>query len=207
MNLMSPALNFILLLLVADGEAMLIDSGNVGKGEGVVEYLKGQGVKKFKYLILTHGHADHVGGMPEVLDAFPFEQMFVYDEPVCEEEPYKNFMGIIGERSYEYVMPELGSKHSLGKGEFIVLGPSRLDNSNLNNNSISIKFTYGNRSFLLCGDAQAMQETDLIKFAKENNISFFLLGNGSNLLVSDEGIRGAVVLLDGDFKQIKREIS
>ena len=159
------------MLLIADGEAMLIDSGNVGKGEGVVEYLKEQGVTKLKYLILTHGHADHVGGMPEVLDAFPFEQMFVYDKPVCEEEPYKNFMGIIGERSYEYVMPELGSKHSLGKGEFIVLGPSRLDNSNLNNNSISIKFTYGNRSFLLCGDAQAMQETDLIKFAKENNIS------------------------------------
>ena len=37
---------------------------------------------------------------------------------------------------------------------------------------------------------------------KESNIPFMILGNGSNLLVSDDGIEGAVIALDGDFKEI-----
>ena len=37
---------------------------------------------------------------------------------------------------------------------------------------------------------------------KENGTPYMILGNGSNLLVSDAGIKGAVILLDGSFKEI-----
>lgn len=46
------------------------------------------------------------------------------------------------------------------------------------------------------------QLISLLKVIKAEGIPFFLLGNGSNLLVSDKGIRGAVLNLDGDFKKI-----
>jgi len=65
------------MLLVCDGEAMVIDSGNVGRGEKMVSYIKEQGVTELKYIMVTHGHADHVGGMPEIIEAFPFETMFI----------------------------------------------------------------------------------------------------------------------------------
>lgn len=149
------------MLLLADGEAMLIDSGNVGWGDTVVRYLQEHHVTGLKYLMLTHGHADHVGGMPEVLDAFPFETLFYFDAP-CDEEPYKKFMSILEERSIEYVTPKVGETYTLGKGTFTVLGPSKLDKGNLNNNSIAIKYVYGERSFLLCGDSQAAEESAIL---------------------------------------------
>ena len=157
------------MLLIADGEAMLIDSGNVGQGEVVVEYMKAQGVTKLKYLMLTHGHADHVGGMPEVMENFSFDTLFLFDVP-CDEEPYQEFLSIIEDRNIETIMPELGSKFLLGDGEFTILGPSKPDYLNLNNNSISIKYVYGDKSFLLCGDAQTSQEQDLMTFASQNGI-------------------------------------
>lgn len=43
----------------------------------------------------------------------------------------------------------------------------------------------------------------IIKLIKDNDIDFFIIGNGSNLLVSDKGFRGVVIKLSGDFNQIK----
>lgn len=40
----------------------------------------------------------------------------------------------------------------------------------------------------------------ILKYAKENNIPFYIVGNGSNLLVKDKGIRGIVIKLD--FEEI-----
>lgn len=44
---------------------------------------------------------------------------------------------------------------------------------------------------------------DIIKTLNEHNVPFFIIGNGSNLLVSDLGINGAVIKLDGEFKNIR----
>ena len=150
------------MLLICDGEAMIIDSGNVGRGETMVNYAKAQGVKSLKYLMVTHGHADHVGGMPEIIDAFPFDVMLLNDVP-CNEEPYQRLLGIIEERGITPVNPEPGSEWTLGGGTFQVIGPLKLDKTNLNNNSICIRFTYGEKTFLLCGDAQSALESQLLK--------------------------------------------
>ncbi|MEE0913228.1 MAG: UDP-N-acetylmuramate dehydrogenase [Ruminococcus sp.] len=42
----------------------------------------------------------------------------------------------------------------------------------------------------------------ILKECRESEVDYMILGNGSNLLVSDEGIRGTVIRLDGDFRQI-----
>ncbi len=43
---------------------------------------------------------------------------------------------------------------------------------------------------------------DAIKFSQEKNINYFILGGGSNILVSDDGYDGIVIKLDGKFKDI-----
>ena len=64
-------------------------------------------------------------------------------------------------------------------------------------------------TFKIGGAADIMitvQSIDELKTAlsacKDGDVPFMILGNGSNLLVSDDGIEGAVILLDGDFKAI-----
>lgn len=44
--------------------------------------------------------------------------------------------------------------------------------------------------------------SSLLKECKESDVDYLILGNGSNVLVNDDGIRGAVIRLDGEFKQI-----
>lgn len=43
----------------------------------------------------------------------------------------------------------------------------------------------------------------ILKKCKLSDVNYMLIGNGSNLLVSDNGIKGAVLRLDGDFRQIR----
>ena len=64
-------------------------------------------------------------------------------------------------------------------------------------------------SFKIGGNADAYIKVNnlsklstILKECQDSNVDYMLLGNGSNLLVSDEGIRGAVLRLDGDFRKI-----
>ncbi|MBR7077472.1 MAG: MBL fold metallo-hydrolase [Clostridia bacterium] len=161
------------MLLVCDGEAMVIDSGNVGRGEKMVSYIKAQGVTELKYIMVTHGHADHVGGMPEIIEAFPFETMFINLEQRCTEKPFKNLLSIIEERKINTVNPEVGAVYTLGGGSFKVIGPLKDDPNNLNNCSICIKFTYGENTFLLCADISATVESQLLKSGEDLTADVF----------------------------------
>ena len=56
---------------------MLVDAGDLGDGEEVVSYLEEQGVDQLDYLVMTHPHADHIGGIPQVLEAYPVSQVLI----------------------------------------------------------------------------------------------------------------------------------
>ena len=62
----------------------------------------------------------------------------------------------------------------------------------------------GPADYYLCPHStEEMQK--ILQICKENNIEFFILGNGSNLLVSDKGYRGAVIQLWKNFSDIIAE--
>lgn len=60
------------------------------------------------------------------------------------------------------------------------------------------------------GDAKVFVEPkdeqeiiDVIKYAKENNINYYIIGNGSNLIVKDEGIDGVVIRIGSRFSNVE----
>ena len=64
-------------------------------------------------------------------------------------------------------------------------------------------------SFKIGGNADAYIKVNnlsklsaILKECQDSDVEYMIFGNGSNLLVSDEGIRGAVIRLDGDFRKI-----
>ncbi|WP_427340944.1 MBL fold metallo-hydrolase, partial [Caloranaerobacter sp. DY30410] len=66
-----------ILIQFPNGETALIDGGNKEDGEFVVKYIKNMGISKINYIIATHPHEDHIGGLPEVIKSFDIEKIYM----------------------------------------------------------------------------------------------------------------------------------
>ena len=66
-------------------------------------------------------------------------------------------------------------------------------------------FKIGGNAELLCIVKSKEELSALLSLLSKENIKPFILGNGSNLLVSDNGIKGVVIKLEGDFLNISVE--
>ena len=64
-------------------------------------------------------------------------------------------------------------------------------------------FNIGGPADVLISVQNEVELIDVLQTAKDENIDCFLLGNGSNVLASDEGFRGVVIKLEGDFLSVK----
>ena len=67
-------------LLLSGGQAVLIDAGTAESGAAVVRYLEDLGVTRLYAAVATHPHADHIGGMAQVLNTFPVEHFYMGPE-------------------------------------------------------------------------------------------------------------------------------
>lgn len=56
---------------------MLIDAGNNSDGQKLVNYLREQGIDTIDYLIGTHPHADHIGGLDDVIENFVIGRIYM----------------------------------------------------------------------------------------------------------------------------------
>ena len=83
------------LVFLPDDKILLIDAGDRGDGDEIVSYLKSKGVEKIDYLIATHPHADHIGGMSDVVDSFEIGKIFaprVAENDVPSTKTYEEFL-------------------------------------------------------------------------------------------------------------------
>ena len=74
-----------------NGTCMLIDAGVADAGQDIVNYIKGLGYSHIDYLVATHPHADHIGGMPAVLSAFTIGEVWA-PKAVHTTKTYENFL-------------------------------------------------------------------------------------------------------------------
>ena len=151
------------ILVIADGEAMLIDAGYKKNAEEVIAYIKGQGISRLSYVVLTHGDKDHVGGMADVIREFSVGTVLI--SPKKEKSDlYEDMISAIRQKALPCVSPTVGAKYALGGAEFQILapGPKALREGSDNDASIAMRLAYGERSFLLMGDALSTTEKELM---------------------------------------------
>lgn len=147
-------------LVICDGETMLIDGGNAEDSNLIVSYLRGLGISHLDYMVCTHAHEDHVGGLSGALHEC------TVDNVMCSSASYKskafnNFKRFAQEQNREIKIPKAGSSFELGESRVEILGPV-YEYSDTNNKSIVMKVTYGSTSFLFTGDAEKESEHDII---------------------------------------------
>lgn len=150
------------ILAESDGHYMLIDAGENDQAGTVISYLKAQGVTKLDYVIGTHPHSDHIGGLDKVIDTFPVDKVIL---PPVEHttKTFEDVLDSIVSRGLKITKPTPGDSYDLGDASFTILSPVKDYGSDLNNWSVGVRLTYGDNSFVMCGDAENQAEEDIIK--------------------------------------------
>jgi len=176
-------------LIMTGSNAMLIDAGDRGYGSGIVSYLKKQGVKKLDYLILTHPHADHIGGAVDIINAFEIEKIIM---PKVEHttRTFENLLETIKNKGMRITTPVPGDGYELGSARFKILAPNSSGYKSLNDYSVVIRLTFGNTAFLFTGDAESMSESQILSKNFEVKSDVLKVGHhGSATSTSDRFLK------------------
>lgn len=174
-------------LVMCDGKNMLIDGGNTEDSPLMYTYLERLGVEHLDYVVATHPHEDHVGGIPGAMALATVDTLLT---PVTGDDSkfFNNLMKVAKKQNATITVPDAGDSYSLGSAEFTVLGCNF--DEEVNNQSIVLKLTYGDTSFLFMGDAEYEAEKKLFQkgiFKKNFDLSADLLKvghHGSNTSTS-----------------------
>src|SRR5690606_6607640 len=97
------------LILTPNGKTILIDAGTQTAGQKIVSYLKKAGVTTIDRLVITHAHADHVGGAVEVMKSFNVGQVLDSGIPHTSQT-YLNYLTYIDENDIRFNVPKVGNK-------------------------------------------------------------------------------------------------
>lgn len=150
-------------LLESNGKTLLIDGGPVESGSTLVSYLRSRGIQKLDYIISTHPHLDHSGGLYDVINHFDVGTMYM-TTAYYNHATYFKLLSAISLKGIKTVSPTAGTYFNLGSAKVHFLSPTRpvTEYSGLNDTSIVVKVVNGENSFLFTGDAETIAENEMI---------------------------------------------
>jgi beta-lactamase superfamily II metal-dependent hydrolase len=154
------------ILVQCDGRYMLIDGGRETAYDKVYRTLKENNIDTIDYLIGSHQHYDHLGGLPAAFDYAEVKNVFHNGRSINTKASYpawKRFHEKIdAEPDVVSTVPHRLTTFTLGSAFVYFLNDPSIPFSKVNNNSLVIKVVYGEVSFLFPTDAEAPEEQELL---------------------------------------------
>lgn len=150
-------------LLLSGGQAVLVDAGTSQSADSLVRYLQELGVTELYAAIATHPHADHIGGMAQVIEAFPVGHFYMGAE-TQNTATYERMLDALDAQDVPVSVPEPGEELVFDSGASVTfLGPADdVPKGNLNDRSLICLFRAGEQDVLLMGDAESAAEQSLL---------------------------------------------
>jgi len=147
-------------LVQCDGHYMLIDGGTSAYSDKIYATLQKQNISHLDYIVNTHPHEDHVGGLSGALQIASVGKAL---SPVksYDNDSFKDFKKYLKKQGVTITVPSPGDTFALGSANVTVLGPIE-DSDDPNDLSIVLRVVYGDTSFLFVGDAQTSEENDIL---------------------------------------------
>lgn len=152
-----------LAVLIEDdyGNDILYDAGNNADDDLVIEYLNNQQVDDLEYIIISHTDEDHLGAMDSILEAFAVENAIMTDGTATTES-YNDVITAIANEGLTPTYVDKGDEFTLGDIELTICGPINNSYSDPNEYSIVVMVEFEGTSILLTGDAEEINETEML---------------------------------------------
>lgn len=182
-------------LIECGGKYLLIDAGENGHETDVINYLRSVNVDKLDYIIATHQHSDHIGGLPEVLEEFGADNIIMpklTKEQTPTNSTYKAFLKAVQASGAKVISAKPGASHALADSKFEILGPVTDDCEDINSMSAVTKITFGETSFLVTGDAEKDEEREIIENGADLDCDVLRVGHHGSSTSSCEDFLDAV---------------
>ncbi|QIO25029.1 lamin tail domain-containing protein [Haloarcula sp. JP-L23] len=158
------------LVVGPTGETMLIDTGHYhDDGVYVLQYLQKHNVDRIDYMVVSHNDADHIGGNAAIIDYYETEADgigAIYDPGIAAStQTYSEYLDAVEQHGVTLYETRAGDSIPFEGVDVQVIGPPEpyLENNARNENSIVLKLSHGETSFLLTGDAENDQEANLVE--------------------------------------------
>lgn len=178
------------VLIQQGSQGILIDSGEDDYGETLCNYISSVGVTEIPYMIATHPHSDHIGGLDEVLYEYTVSTV-VMPEIKTSYQPdskvYEDFIGAVQNENAEIIYPSYGEKIIFGEDMTIsFLGPVE-QVSDLNNMSLICKISAFSTTFMVMGDAERKEMDSVYEAGGDfDSDVIFVPHHGSNTSLHDD---------------------
>lgn len=147
-----------------NNETMLIDAAESYQSENIINYLKNLNYKKIDYVIGTHPHTDHIGGLKDIINTFEIGKIYM-PKVVSTTKTYESLLMAIKDKNLKINTAKAGTSIiDTDALKINILAPTNSTYTELNNYSVVTKITYGSTKFLFMGDAEKLSENEI----KEN---------------------------------------
>lgn len=176
-------------LIKSGSKSVLIDCGEKEYYSDVIQYLKAQEITRLDYVIVTHPHSDHAGGMSYILEEFDIGTLIM---PKLKEEitpttsTYLRILKAVESKKITLKYAEPSKKYKLDNAEMTVLSPLN-DYNDLNNYSVAVKLVHGENSFLFTGDMETQAEKDLLQSGTDISARVLKVGHHGSSSSTSQG--------------------
>jgi len=163
------------ILVLCDGKAMLIDGGEASESSKIYSYLKSNGIDYLDYIVATHAHSDHIGGLSGALNYATVGTALC---PVTsyDSKAFSSFVKYLEYQGISITIPSAGDSLMLGSAIIQILGPQK-NYDDPNDTSIVMKVVYGETSFLFTGDAERTAEADILDAGYDLSVTVLKVGH------------------------------
>ena len=173
------------ILVLAGDSSLLIDGGNRGDSDLILDYIRSQGVTGLDVVIATHPHADHIGGVVDIIKDFPVDKIYM-PKVVHTSKTYEDLLANIKNAGLKVTAAQSGLAVDLGpdlEAEF--LSPAGSSYESLNNYSAVLKLIHQENAFLFTGDAELEAEEEMLASGANLSSAVLKVGHhGSNTSTS-----------------------
>jgi len=149
-------------LIQTNGAAMLIDTGVYEQKDILMTELSEAGVEELDYLILTHPDADHIGAGDVVIENYDVQNVIMPDLE-RDTKAYEYAVEAIEKEAVNVINPDVGQEYDLGDARFVIVSPYKVNENDSNNSSVGIKLVHGDNTFLFTGDAEELEESEMVE--------------------------------------------